>query len=103
VFDAREYVEAGGVMSYGSNVDETYRQLAAYAYKLLHGTLVGNPTAQADNAITRRKGGTGLGRAISKRIIEMHGGKIWVKSQIRQGSTFAFTLPVHVEHQVETA
>ena len=38
VFDAREYVEAGGLMSYGPDIDATYRQLATYVDKILHGT-----------------------------------------------------------------
>jgi signal transduction histidine kinase len=58
---------------------------------------------QADNSITRKKGGTGLGLAISKRIIEMHGGKIWVDSVVGQGSIFSFAIPVKVEQQAMSA
>ena len=52
---------------------------------------------QADSSTTKKKGGTGLGLAISKKIIEMHGGTVELKSKLGEGSTFSFVLPVRAE------
>jgi signal transduction histidine kinase len=52
------------------------------------------PFQQVDSSIRRRHGGSGLGLSISKRFVEMHGGKMWMESEVGVGTTICFSLPM---------
>lgn len=58
-----------------------------------HQDLIFSEFRQVDETYARRYEGTGLGLALTKRLVEMHGGTIWVKSVEGEGSTFSFTVP----------
>lgn len=50
---------------------------------------------QVDGSLARRHEGTGLGVPLSKRLVELHGGRMWLESRPGEGATFYFTLPIH--------
>jgi signal transduction histidine kinase len=51
------------------------------------------PFVQLDASLTRRYEGSGLGLHLSRQLVELHGGGIWVESELGKGSTFSFIIP----------
>ena len=58
-----------------------------------HQDIIFSEFRQVDESYARRYEGTGLGLALTKRLVELHGGSIWAESEEGKGSTFTFTFP----------
>jgi two-component system sensor histidine kinase BarA len=58
-----------------------------------HQQLIFDEFAQVDSSASRQHHGTGLGLTIARRLVELHGGRIWVESKVGEGSRFIFTIP----------
>jgi len=96
--NAGRFTETGGARIHGTLRNEMIVVSVTDTGSGVDHTTAGRlfqPFQQADPSLRRRHGGTGLGLAISKRFIEMHGGKIWLESELGRGTTVSFSLPVH--------
>jgi signal transduction histidine kinase len=89
----------------GGQITITASQKDAFVLHEIRDTGIGIPEDRLEKIFEEfyqvesgKHGGTGLGLAITKRLVEEHGGKIWVKSHLGEGSTFYFTLPFSVEN-----
>jgi signal transduction histidine kinase len=102
VGNAIKFTDAGDIFIRASAVDGTYTVAVGDTGPGVAPSDIGkifDEFQQADSSATKSKGGTGLGLSIAKRIVEMHGGKVWVESELGRGSTFSFAVPIQVEHQ----
>jgi two-component system phosphate regulon sensor histidine kinase PhoR len=96
--NAMQYTPAGGQITVSASADDSEVTFT------VSDTGIGIPQAdqpriferfyRVDVARSREVGGTGLGLAIAKHLVEVHGGRIWVESEVGQGSQFHFSVPI---------
>ena len=97
--DATQFYHQNSTPDFHQDIDQSKQMLIVVA-----DTGIGIPSdklerifesfEQAEGSTARKYGGTGLGLTVTKQLVELHGGRIWVESEVGVGSRFSFTLPI---------
>jgi signal transduction histidine kinase/CheY-like chemotaxis protein len=97
--NAAKFTNQGGISVRAHVIDEQMLCIAVQDTGIgiapEHQNLVFEEFRQVQGELTREYEGSGLGLSISKRLVELHGGRMWLESTLGTGSTFFFTLPVY--------
>ncbi|MEM1171128.1 MAG: response regulator [Cyanobacteria bacterium P01_H01_bin.35] len=108
---SKNYVHSPGIPSVSENSSQSQEQSQEVKI-IVCDTGIGIPTdklesifesfEQGEGSTARKYGGTGLGLAVTKQLVELHGGQIWVESEVGVGSRFSFTLPISQKSVADT-
>ena len=100
-FTEKGFIEVG-IITIGDFVQFHVKDTGIGISKEFHDTIF-ERFLQVESAFTRKYGGNGLGLAISKSLVELLGGKVWLESEKGKGSTFYFLIPISEKQPSETA
>jgi signal transduction histidine kinase/CheY-like chemotaxis protein len=103
--NASRFTQTGGVTISAKQMDDVVRVAVTdtgvgIAPENVH--KVFEDFGQIDGSTSREHDGTGLGVPLSKRLVELHGGQMWLESQLNLGTTFYFTLPIAPQNIART-